>query len=69
MKLAIKILYDKPIIRIDNCQEFKFRNPLKKFTVKNLTINIRLSYNINKMINFVYIANHYLFFLKEAKDV
>ena len=51
IKYAIKILYDKPIIRIYNCQEFKFRNPIKNFTIKNLTINIRLYYNLNKMIN------------------
>ena len=72
MKYAIKILYDKPIIRIYNCQEFKFRNPIKNFTIKNLTINIRLYYNLNKMINgvnVIIIANYYMNFLKETKYV
>ena len=72
MKYTIKILYDKPIIRIYNCQEFKFRNPTKNFNIKNLTINIRLFYNIDKIINCVnriIIANYYLNFLKETKHV
>ncbi len=51
MKYTIKILYDKPIICFYNCQGFKFRNPIKNFTIKNLTMNIRLSYNINMIIN------------------
>jgi len=65
MKYTIKILYDKPIICFYNCQEFKFRNPIKNFTIKNLTINIRLYYNLNKMtngVNIIIIANYYLNF-------
>lgn len=53
-------------------QNLQFRNPIKNFTIKNLTMNIRLHYNLNKMINgvnVIIIANYYINFLKEAKHV